>query len=1698
MSQLLSFKGPLTLSEKGPHYPLIKRNLPDWLSKAELPRVATLNTANLARPAWYASASTDQHHALKRANADGWAAQNTVDQQLRNLQDVYAFAEPLLKKAIQDKYRLNLDVRMTYLHLYLPRQLPWYTHDFSRGVVIRNVSLLDAALQNFARGETFEADSCYITQPDDRGHFAVKPLTDTMSIEQFKALCRELDLGRRYQQHLTTHLLPSDLNARATLKRHVISSQKAALKAAAELARMKTNPQGVPDLGPAAYHVLIRALRGERGLMQFYQLNILDIALTGILLISADQDRVSSTSKLIAYIPHDPEGPLKEYDSPLAFMLDLSRKLRSHGTRANGQTRTYRQFFSQFVGHGQRGHFFSGLDQRLSRIQWHQREPLDPRPSWRDTPIDNPYLQFSVQRIDTDVWEHQYQQALNKILNDARTLAVPTADADSNARWAWWDNVNAVLSDIFNVALLVTALFVPVLGDLMLAYTAYQLTDELLESLVELAEAQYQESARYVIAVATDALQLATFDAGGEIAHTPLFTPSPFVNGLHPVEVAGRPRLWKPDLAPYARQDLSLPGDSQPDALGLHTHQAQNVLRLDQRHYVVEPDATGNTYRVKHPTRPDAYAPLLEHNGNGAWVHEGETPGTWDGEILRRRLGPITEGLSADQLEQACKASGTHNGALRQMYANRDTPPPLLADSLKRLRLRARIKQAPEHIRTGEAVELPLNWAAQVTSELPGWPADRAIKVYLRNDLSGDAMTYGTPQADDAHTLKTCHRDVTAGKLPEQLVGFLSEAHLRALLPAPLPETATGRVQALRDQLAHQWAHQQQDIFFHLYSTGEALDSPHGRLLQAQFPSLPKGVVNALLLRATPNELAVMTRSRRIPLRLKNLARELAHETLASHAFEGFYQDHDLPLDTERLVLNALRHHTDALGDLHIALHDQSPAGYLRCEVGPADAPVKRLLLRQADGRYEIHAPGQPAPRPLYDLFEALLRVVPPGKLDYVPGQGAFLKQWFMEQLEPPAERRKVLETPTLRQADEATTQTLLQRPMLGAFRRLFRSTPPSVEERVSKLCPGLTQEQVNTAVQHLDTLDDLSILDKEEAEQQQLHKTLDHWQKSPTQGPRYSAFATHELLMRDDIIKSLKACWEKTAFSRLTRSAGGLRGISLDLSGLSIGLFIRTLDRLPADFSQVTQLNLSNTWISDLDLPFLENFPSLRSLDLSGNQVTQVPSQLRLWTELKQLSLRDNPILWRPSDYERIAQCPTLHALNLEGHKDLRTPPDLAGLPNLRLLNLRRSAVVRWPAGLSIPRNGILEMNLSHTLIRTVPEYPADSAEARAIAHSWLDRTKLEPADENRFVSYRRAAGIDPYRTVPVGGKADSEYWMHTLTENTRPTAQQLWDELEHEHGSQGFFEVIKLLKPEGFQTEADQALFSRGRHDLTRRIWEVMIAIDRDPQFRERVFSLAGTPANCADAGAHIFNRIGVETLLENIRRGHVPQTDATRESQLVSLARQSSRLERVNALAHAEIRRRTAPPEEGGLGLAFGSEDNQVDDVQVYLAYQTGLKTRLDLPWLSEHMVYRNTARVTQEELDQAYEAILDQERGDGLVNALLEQPFWSEHLQDTHQAEYQAAFQEREWAGSQLEDLQDLQREWANAQVSAPRKTELHQQLIDLADALLIPHSVVLTQEPLSTSTMMRLYADIEHAYKEVSRTLTRQALSTAGL
>ncbi|NVZ18269.1 NEL-type E3 ubiquitin ligase domain-containing protein [Pseudomonas costantinii] len=1614
--------------DKGPHYSLIKERAPSWLLGTSWARAQALSTTRLSIEPWHHRASA----ALKQANAQAWVTQNNVDERLKAVQDVYAFAEPLLIDALKKHYAFEENVRDTYLFLHIAKGT------VIKGTASRTVSLLDAAVQNFSNRETFTDSSSYITRPDARGHFMIKPFKHQVSIAQFIALCRKLDLGAQYQRHVRQHLLPAELKA------PLIASQQAALGLAAHIALARG------DIEPGQFHLLQRTLKGERGIMQFYELKMMDTVLTGILLIAADLGSSTFITPVLAYTPHDPVAPIQHYTSTVALIKALREKLRDTN---------YQRFFSQFVDQQQRAHFFNGLG--------------------------GAHVPFGALRIDGDLWTYRYQRSLDKVLNDARVLAVSTADSDSRARWAWWDSVSGALEEIFNAALLVVTPFVPFLGELMLAYTAYQLLDEVVEGVVDLAEGLAVEAAENLVGVVSDVVQLGAFGVAGHLV------PSLFVNQLKAVKVNGQARLWNPDLRPYAQKDFALPGNTTPDDLGLHAHAGQHILPLDGEHYAVTLDPESGAHRIRHPTRADAYAPYLEHNGQGAWTHEAETPRTWDTPQLMRRLGHSVQDLNDAQLDQVRTLSGTEHAVLRAMHADNTPPPPLLTDSLKRFRLNEEARQLPERIRTGKPADEHTYWSAQMATELPGWPQDLAIRIYEGPATHGDSLLYGANEP--TRTLHITRQDLNAGKLPERLLEVLDEAEQRSVLNT-LPSEHLARIDALRQRMADQLASHHRQVLDYLYNNSEYLTHAEEVLVRQAVPGLPKSLIQRLLQQARPDELQIMKEHQRLPLRLKNQATELLIHSRATHAYEGFYHPALMTADSEQLLLNTLKLHSDAFGSQRVEVRKQSYLGDLRATAGPGNAREVRVLVRDDNGQYEVQDDQRNRLHPATDFYSAVLLTLPADTL--AARDGASLRTWLMTLLAPIEERRTTLAAAP---PPERKTETLLQKPRFKWASKLLGITPPTVEERVKALYPRLRADKVLERVQTYSSAEGEPVLRALEREKKALARELDNWIKAPTQ--RHEGNITRqeeERMVRVQLARALRQSWENATCGYVDNFGERQSGAHLNLEGWPLGQYLKTMPGPCEGFNRITSMTVTNSAFSDDQAEFLSLFPNVVALELSNNRLTYLPEAVMAMPRLGQLGLGENPLVWGRHSLDRLKRLRHLKVLDLSFNRLMSEPPDVGGMPHLRELYLRNTSLTQWPDGLfEVQRPEQFFLDLQNTEIKTVPQFLPWQPQAELVARTRLDRNQLGLDDQERMVSYRLAAGLDPWRTYPPRGEQDSRFWWDHLGSAEKARRRAQWDELENEHGSQGFFDVLRSLQlPEFFETDQDAIDYRLNHNELTANVWRMLDAIHQDEALRKRFFTMASTPGNCADASAQIFNNLGVQTLVHEAYSARAGLTPPAFSGRLAALARQKARLDMVNAIAEDEVARRLTPAEMGGPGLRLTTEvidgvPGSVDEVQVHAAYQTALKQRLDLPWLASHMVYRETARVDAQMIDEAFEQVTRREQGDGLINRMLNVDFWDEYLDATYADELQQNTRFYQAKAEQVDDLQQAQHAWVQASNAA--REALRQPLKVLADALGVPDDEVFIEQPIPQTTCDRLLLALASEEKNLARRLTREAL-----
>ncbi len=359
---------------------------------------------------------------------------------------------------------------------------------------------------------------------------------------------------------------------------------------------------------------------------------------------------------------------------------------------------------------------------------------------------------------------------------------------------------------------------------------------------------------------------------------------------------------------------------------------------------------------------------------------------------------------------------------------------------------------------------------------------------------------------------------------------------------------------------------------------------------------------------------------------------------------------------------------------------------------------------------------------------------------------------------------------------------------------------------------------------------------------------------------------------------------------------------------------------------------------------------------------------------------------------------------------------------------------------------------------------------------------------------------GLDPLRFYAP--KGESAPWLSDIKPEEHEQHRQLWDAIEKEPGSQGLFEVIKSLEePDEFQAEEDRLAYQNNRPELSQRVWRLLRAVEADSDLRERVFKDTRYPGLCPDAGALIFQKLGVEVLASE---AHTTSTSPQElEARLAVLARGAARDAYMGKAISEDIAHRLKPKDQGGLGQRLWSqvidgEHGEVDEAGIHLAYRSTLADRLDLPWLSTHMTYRILADVTPEQIEKVAGAVARLEEGDGLVNQMLLDKGWERYLEQhnpTAKWNNDSAF---DLKFAQLEELQTLQEQFAQSLdlPEADRQT-LRAKLRDLAQALEVDEAGVLSGSPMSATQYAATLNELGYRHNQWLRDLTREALSRAG-
>ncbi|HEK1009510.1 TPA: leucine-rich repeat domain-containing protein [Pseudomonas putida] len=703
---------------ENPYQQLMERQLPTWSQHASPEQWQTLHETLLpaqglpgAQADWFANAIPDLREAVTASQARLAHSQKSLARALKGLKNIIEFAEPLLAQALATHHQLSVPLRTTEL-IHIHRLFTWQTYVNQH----ERRSLLEAALHNFEDGVEFSRASSLALKGDthvekitvigkttlgdaetwvdialESEAYTIKPLS--LSPAEFARTCRSLDLGQRYQAHLASIFAPAQVAPLA------IRVHQDRLRLAANLAFLRHQVSG--DALDK-----VQALLDVGSTLACSQLSLFGIGLHEVLLFDVGQ------AGLLLYLPGHGVS-LRQFPNLSALQDQLHDDLLQAD---------FQQRFLAYVARDQQQTFLNRLRQNLDAA-------------------GGSSLYLMPVAIDGELFSFLHKDHVARLKNEARQLAVPTAEADEQAlkrRQAQWESLS------LNV-LMLAGMFIPGVGTLMTAVMVCQLFDEVYEGYEAWSIGDRQLALRHLEAVGVNLALVGGLHVAGKVVQK-LFN-SAFMESLEPVRTPeGTQRLWRPDLASYIN-DTALPEDLAANAAGQFQHQGRSFIRLDGHIYEQRLDPALDRWRIVHPSDPQAYQPVLEHNGEGAWRAEHEQPHAWSGAALVRRLSPNYQDLADADLVKALQVSGTSEEQLLQTHlGNKPTPEPL-AYTLACLRAKGPVTAALEQRASQLASDLPLThaalglWLPRLASNdserlllaclehVPGWSPDLRLEI---------------------------------------------------------------------------------------------------------------------------------------------------------------------------------------------------------------------------------------------------------------------------------------------------------------------------------------------------------------------------------------------------------------------------------------------------------------------------------------------------------------------------------------------------------------------------------------------------------------------------------------------------------------------------------------------------------------------------------------------------------------------------------------------------------------------------------------------------------------------------------------------------------------------------------------------------------------------------------------------------------
>jgi Leucine-rich repeat (LRR) protein len=655
-------------------------------SPSQQPNLTDTLIASLL-PTWLSTASLDQLGKLRTSLQHQQRTQHRLATLFSRVTPLDAFAEALLDQVLSEQLLPGLDVRQVKLRrtTILPGSSTVPGGLGQSQTEVSEVTLLVAALHNFAEQEAAPAGSLQTEVIVD-----AEGTVQALDPQTYVALCRSVDVGGQYQGHLESILLAPGVpgtQVAALLEESARANLEADVRLAAAKGEIdeRTCLQCLPVIAEVA------VVASDPARLLPFEIRLLGKLLRGVVAFEARQEGLPSAplEGVVLWVPDDVHGALQRYDSWDDLWQALSQRCRQDG---------YPAFIQRFVSERDRCAFSQTLQRLLQTHTNSQPVQLDGR----------------SQAIEGQLFQHVRQVRINTLLDDACVLATPTAKANQAERERRMGDYASAGLGLLGLA----SLFVPVLGLPLLGIAALQASHEVYEGYADWQLGDREGALNHLWGVAENLAAGVALASIGLVAGR-LIERSAYVDALMPVLTENHGlRLIDAALPGYALPDGGLAVGERAEVVG------QMRLRTHLATYQVVEDAQGAGLRIRHPSRAQAYSPLLDSNGEGGWRHQLETPQHWQGSTqLMQRLNSAWAALEPLTAEHVMRITGFDEARLRRLHLEHAPAPARLQDAVQRYQLHA--QQPALH---GDAFELHLSGL-----QAPAEPAERV----LRRDFPG-------------------------------------------------------------------------------------------------------------------------------------------------------------------------------------------------------------------------------------------------------------------------------------------------------------------------------------------------------------------------------------------------------------------------------------------------------------------------------------------------------------------------------------------------------------------------------------------------------------------------------------------------------------------------------------------------------------------------------------------------------------------------------------------------------------------------------------------------------------------------------------------------------------------------------------------------------------------------------------------------